>query len=289
MSNNNKMISVVVPTKNSARTLEVCLKSVKEQSYGSVELIVVDNASSDSTLSIAEKYADKVLKKGPERSAQRNFGVENSVGKYVLIIDSDMELTHEVLEQCVNKFENDINLKALVVSEESVGNGFWANCKKLERSFYVGVDWMEAARCFPKSVFNEFSGYDENNTGTEDYDLPQRIVEQYDSNSVSRISAMIIHHEGEIELLFSCKKKYYYARRLDIYKNKNANRRNFSLQSNPLQRYKLFFSTPGRLLHTPLISLGMLFMKTAEFASGAAGFLFRNRSTSVERRIYKDS
>jgi len=52
----------------------------------------------------------------------------------------------------------------------------YENFEALERSFYVGVPWMEAARFFPRAVFDEMHGYDEDNTGTEDYDLPQRIA-----------------------------------------------------------------------------------------------------------------
>jgi glycosyltransferase involved in cell wall biosynthesis len=135
----SKRISVIVPTKNSSRTLEVCLKSIINQSYKDVELIVIDNSSRDRTLEIAQKYTDKVLQMGPERSAQRNYGVANSTGEYVLVIDSDMELTPDVLKQCVEKLNNKLSVHALIVSEESVGTGFWAQCKRLERSFYVGV------------------------------------------------------------------------------------------------------------------------------------------------------
>ena len=287
MTESTKLISVVVPTKNSAGTLEICLKSIKEQNYGAVELIVVDNASSDNTCEVAEMYADKVLQKGPERSAQRNFGVASSNGDYVVIIDSDMELTPNVLKECVARFDHQNEEKALVIPEESVGFGFWAQCKRLERSFYVGVSWMEAARCFRKSTFDEFAGYDENNTGTEDYDLPQRMIQTYGADVVGSIEAPIVHHEGDIKLLYSCKKKFYYARRLDVYKEKGANHKNFTYQSNPLQRYKLFFSKPKELFRNPLVGIGMLFMKTMEFASGALGYVLRRRSSSVESQIYK--
>lgn len=280
-------ISVIVPTKNSAAVLDVCLRSVRRQDHSHVELIVVDNGSNDATCEIAEKYADKVLQRGPERSAQRNFGVLNSTGKYVVIIDSDMELTSDVLSQCVSRLEQNPGEVGLVIPEDSVGEGFWANCKKLERSFYVGIPWMEAARCFRRSSFDEFHGYDENNTGTEDYDLPQRIVNQYGSNVIGRVGAKIIHHEGRIKLLYSCKKKFYYARRLDVYKGKKENRGYFALQSNPVRRYILFFSKPRVLIRQPLTSVGMLFMKAMEFISGAMGYLLRKRNSSIERDIYK--
>src|SRR5579863_8848577 len=53
-------VSVVVTTRNSAHTLEACLKSVRDQDYPATELVVVDNHSTDATLEIARRYAHRV-------------------------------------------------------------------------------------------------------------------------------------------------------------------------------------------------------------------------------------
>ena len=84
----NDLVSVIVTTKNSGRTIGVCLQSIKDQDYGNVEIIVVDNQSSDNTKEVSVKYTVKVYDKGPERSAQRNYGAIKSSGKYLLFIDS---------------------------------------------------------------------------------------------------------------------------------------------------------------------------------------------------------
>lgn len=57
------LISVIIPTKNSAKTLEDCLISITNQSYTPVEIIVVDNFSTDETPNIAKKYTEKVWSK----------------------------------------------------------------------------------------------------------------------------------------------------------------------------------------------------------------------------------
>src|SRR5206468_1500632 len=101
------LVSIVIPTKNSGEFLEACLRSIKEQTYTNIEIIVVDNSSSDNTQEIARKYTDKVFTKGPERSAQRNFGAQSSSGDYLLIIDSDMELSPNVIAECVEKAQSD--------------------------------------------------------------------------------------------------------------------------------------------------------------------------------------
>ena len=81
--------------------MSAALESVKRQTYEPIELIVVDNDSSDTTRSIAGELADRLLTKGPERSAQRNFGVASASGKFVLILDSDMVLEPRVVEVCL--------------------------------------------------------------------------------------------------------------------------------------------------------------------------------------------
>lgn len=269
----NPLVSVIVPTYNSAAYLAACLRSIKEQSYPNVELIVVDNNSTDQTKPIAAQYTGKVYNRGPERSAQRNYGVRRSQGEYVLIIDSDMELSRDVVLACVEKICALPAAKAVVIPEESFGEGFWAQCKKLERSFYVGVDWMEAARFFPRAVFDEMEGYDEDNTGTEDYDLPLRIKARYGREAITSINQYIYHNEQKISLLKTCRKKFYYAGRLDRYRSIDANKAAFRKQANPLYRYALFFRRPSKLFRNPFIGIGMLLMKTCELGSGSLGYL----------------
>ena len=102
------MVSVVVTTKNEERNIEHCMKSIKLQSYENIEIIVVDNFSADKTKEIALKYTNKVYDKGPERSAQRNFGmIDVSNGKYVMFVDADMILSPCLVESCVKEMEED--------------------------------------------------------------------------------------------------------------------------------------------------------------------------------------
>lgn len=269
-----KKVSVIIPTKNSSRTLSRCLASVREQSYNNIEIIVVDNNSNDTTKEIAESYADKILNLGPERSIQRNFGAANSTGDFLLFIDSDMVLTKHVIREAVNIFK-DGNCAMVVIPEKSFGQGFWAECKSLERSFYIGIDWMEAARFFKKDIFDEIGGYDPNNTGTEDYDLPQRIQSKHGINVKARIESFIYHDEGKIELIKLLKKKFYYAKNLRNYSSKNENKHNFKSQSSLLKRYILFFGKPKLIVKKPVIFVSMLIMKTLEFISGGIGLYSR--------------
>lgn len=271
--NSKTLVSIIIPTRNSERTIEKCLKNIKNQTYKNIEIIVVDNNSTDRTRDIAKKFIQLVFNKGSERSAQRNFGASKSKGSFLLFIDSDMELTKKVVKECVEKIGG---YKGIIIPEKSFGKGFWAKCKALERSFYLGIDWIEAARFFNREVFEEFKGYDESQTGTEDYDLPQRIKEKYGNKSIGRINSFILHNEGNLSLLYILKKKYYYAKTANVYATKRSNKEYFLKQSSIIERYKLFFSHPKKLFKNPILGFGMLFMKTSEFIFGGLGYLFKD-------------
>jgi glycosyltransferase involved in cell wall biosynthesis len=267
------LVSVIVPTRNSEKTIGPCLESIAEQSYSNIEIIVVDNHSEDYTQGVAARFTDKVFEHGPERSAQRNFGAQVSNGEYLLFPDSDMELTRDVIKECVQKVAADPKVEAIVIPEESFGLGFWANCRRLERSFYIGVEWLEAARFFKKSVFEEMGGYDLRNTGTEDFDLPQRIKAAHGPESNSRITSLVYHNEQEMGLFEAIKTNYYYGHNLDAYLSVRANRKYFRKQYNLVRRYALFFSDPKKLFENPILGLGTLFMKACDAGAWATGFL----------------
>lgn len=266
---NSSLVSIVIPTKNSEEFLEDCLKSIKKQTYKNIEIIVVDNNSTDKTKKIAQRYTKSVFNKSPERSAQRNFGASKSKGDYLFFIDSDMELSEKVVEDCVNSIQKS---GGIIIPEKDLGNGFWARCKALERSFYIGVDWIEAARFFPREVFFKLKGYDESQTGTEDSDFPQKIKKRFGDKSIIRINSFIYHHEGSLSLFDTLKKRLYYSKTSSIYTAKKANEEYYKLQSSILERYKLYFSDPKKLFKNPFLGLGVLFMKTAEFGVWGVGY-----------------
>ena len=80
------VVSVIVTTKNEEKNIGACLESLAQQSMPPLEMIVVDNYSQDKTTEITQEYGAKVFQLGPERSAQRNYGVEKAQGKYILYL-----------------------------------------------------------------------------------------------------------------------------------------------------------------------------------------------------------
>ena len=89
--------------------------------------------------------ADTAVQAGPERSAQRNLGIELATGDYVLWIDADMVLTPHVVADAVATAERSGRHGG--VHPRADGRlGFWTACRALERRCYVGVELIEAPR-----------------------------------------------------------------------------------------------------------------------------------------------
>lgn len=265
------LVSVIITTRNEEDAIQQCLESIRHQTYKNIEILVIDNGSRDETKRIARQFTGHVFEKGPERSAQRNYGARKAAGEYVLFLDADMVLGKTVIEECVKIIAR--NIYALIVPEKSQGTGFWAECKALERTYYEGIDWMEAARFYNKKTFQSLGGFDENLTGPEDFDMSQRIIARYGTSGISRITSYIYHNEGTIVLWDLLRKKYYYGKKMRRYMIKNENKSAFKKQANPLARYALLFQKPAIFLSDPVHAVGMIIMKSLELGALAIGAL----------------
>lgn len=262
------MVSIVITTKNEEKHIGELLGSIASQFYKKFEVIVVDNNSSDRTKEIGGSFNCQVFNKGPERSIQRNFGVEKARGQYVLILDADMTLTKDVLNDCIAKVEKNPVQAALIIPEKSFGTGFWARCKAFEREFYVGDETIEAPRFFRKSVFKRFGGYDEKITGPEDWDLPLRMRKA--GIKIGRINSFILHDEGRFSPIKSAKKKFYYASHAQIFLKRHPEQ---VFTTGNLVFRPVFFRKWKKLISHPVLAAGMFLMKVIEGFGALLGFL----------------
>lgn len=259
------LVSVIVPTRNSAEFLELCLQSVRAQSHADLELIVVDNSSSDDTPSIARRYADTVLTAGPERSAQRNRGAGLARGAYLCFVDSDMVLEADAIDQCVRQVQTDPDCAGVIIPEVSTGEGFWARCKALERSCYLGDDAIEAPRFFTRAAFDAAGSFDEALIGGEDWDLARRIREV---GAICRVPATINHLEGRLTLTETMRSKFYYGQTMVRYVRKHS-AGSVMGQLSPLRG--AYLRHWQRLLRDPVHLSGFAVMKACELGAGALG------------------
>ena len=261
-------VTFVVPTRNNARTIGACLASCRDQKGVAVEVIVVDNNSTDGTLGIARRISDRTVTAGPERSPQRNLGVRLASSPIVAVIDSDMTVHAGGAAQLVSAFADDPRLGAAVIPEYGVGPGLWGACRNLEKRLYVGEASVEAARGFRRTAYLQVGGYQEDLVGPEDWDLPDRITAA--GWALGRISAGVNHHEVETTLRELFRKKRYYGRGVAEY------RRRAGGDARPLRR-PVIRNHRAELAERPLVTGALAVIKTVEAAGVAAGMWDHHR------------
>ena len=263
----NSLVSVIVTTRNNERTIEKCLQSIKNQTYPNIELIVVDNNSTDQTPQIAKKYADRFFTKGPERSAQRNYGVEKSKGEYVYIVDADFVLESTVIEECVSKIEKE-KYDAIVVHNTPDSTISWiARIRKFEVDMYKYDLTHSAARFFKKDIFDKIDGYDKTITAGEDYDIQNKL--NRNGCKTGFIDAEAIHL-GEPTSFWKHMKKYYeYGKDFVKFTRKNKQESNRQLSF----FREIYFKNWRKFLKHPILGLSFFFYHICKFISGGIGYL----------------
>jgi glycosyltransferase involved in cell wall biosynthesis len=264
----NPLVSVIIPTYNSEKTLAKCLESIKNQTYKNIEVIVVDRFSGDGTAKLAEDYVSRVFFLDAGRTEAKNFGASKSRGGYAFFIDSDMELTERVVQECVEFLEMDPKIGGIIVSERSMGDSFWVRVRDFERSFYAGTE-IESARFFRRSLVEKSGGFDEGLVFFEESTLPQK-VEGLGYDVKARINAEILHHEDDFSLLRWLKKKYGYGKSGWNYRQKYG--AYGKKQMNLLYRFGLFLKE-RRFYSKPILATGVLTLKLLESLSAGSGFL----------------
>lgn len=258
-------VSVIVPTRNSSKTLDACLASVRAQTFHDIELIVVDNHSNDATVEIATRYADSMSVTGPERSTQRNVGAKLSTGEFLLFVDSDMLLSPRVAEEVAQAFREHPRAQALVIPERSVGVGFWAQCRALEKELYLGDPDVESARAFRRSAFEVVGGYDERLHAGEDWDLSKRVAATVEA--IGRVTSPLFHDEGRLTLRRDLAKKLYYGRSLGRYVRKHPRH-----ATRKLVRPAFIRKLP-LLAGDPAHAVGLVLLKTLELGAAGTGLV----------------
>jgi glycosyltransferase involved in cell wall biosynthesis len=279
---NKPLVSVIVPTFNSSNFLVRCLESIRKQSYKNFELIVVDNNSTDSTKEIAQRYTKNVFNRGPERSAQVNFGVTKAKGKYVYKVDSDFVLDPQVIKQCVDKANEGYD--AVVVHNSPDATVSWiAKIRKFEVDMYKYDLIHSSARFIKKDVYMKVGGFNELITAGEDYDIQNKLNRQGFMTGFIDDEAL---HLGEPTNFWKHMKKFYiYGKDFVHYKSQNqieSKKQLGFVRSVYLKHWRKFVRHP--------INGGIFIIYNfCKYVSGALGFLLAKNDQNLYSSIHKNN
>jgi glycosyltransferase involved in cell wall biosynthesis len=258
------LVSVIIACKNNEKYIEICLESLKQQTYTNWELIVVDNFSTDRTFELAQKYTKNAYQLGPERSTQFNFGFTKSHGDLIYRIGAEYKLEPDLIEKCVAKI-NEGN-DALALHNRSHGSSIWAQVRYLERESYRNDNTVVAVRFFKREVFESVDGFDESLVANEDFDLHNRIAQK--GWKWAHVDA-VEYHLGEPEHIGEVWNKFfYYGRTIRNYTKKHKS------NSRHIKIYRSSFKTfYWQLIRQPKLLIAFFIYMTVKFVAGGTGYL----------------
>ncbi len=184
------LVSVIIATYNSEKYIETAIESALMQTYPNIEVIVVDDGSTDNTSKILQKYDDITIIKQENKgvAGARNTGINNSHGEYIAILDSDdkwlknrlsimiPDLIKSGCELCISNYYY-VNEKRQRISDEpAYSNEF----KEPLENQYKALLWKAVSfsmMIVKADAIKSIGGYDESLRGeAEDYDLWLRLL-----------------------------------------------------------------------------------------------------------------
>ena len=168
----NDLISIIVPVYNVEKYLNKCIESIINQTYKNLEIILIDDGSTDNSGEICDEYRNKdkriivIHKKNGGLSDARNVGIDNANGKYISFIDSDDYVEEnyiELLYNTINQYDADMSIASHKVIYEkniidrSTGKKFCAAPKKiLEMLLYDnGIDTSAWGKLYKRELFKD--------------------------------------------------------------------------------------------------------------------------------------
>ncbi|MBC8374746.1 MAG: glycosyltransferase [FCB group bacterium] len=185
-------ITVIIPTFNREATLKRALQSVLDQTFQAQEIIVVDDASTDNTAAILEKYSEKIniITNSSNRgvSFSRNVGIQIARGEWIAFLDSDDQWDPRKLEKQKQYHEVHPDEMISQCDEIWIRNGVRVNPmdKHAKRGGWIFEACLPLCIVSPsaviihQSIFKKVGLFDINLPACEDYDLWLRIAPHFE-------------------------------------------------------------------------------------------------------------
>jgi glycosyltransferase involved in cell wall biosynthesis len=194
------LTTVIVPNYNDAASLPACLAAIKNQTYTPIEVVVVDDASTDDSVRVAEAAGVTVLRNSRNEGSAvtRNRGAEWASGEYLFFVDADGALAPDAVANAVALLEADPELGAVCGIEDAVPlstNGRVEHYRALQHYYWCvtsqgDVSFLYSAVCAIRArVFDEIGPFNPALRWTEEVDYGDRLARRYRMVSTASVVA----------------------------------------------------------------------------------------------------
>lgn len=206
------LVSVIIPNYNYGTTLKLCIPAVLRQTYRNIEVIMVDDGSTDDSVAVAESFGVRVESTGGQAGgggAGRNQGAALASGDILFFLDSDVELADDAIETAVAMLSDDPGIGALCGIEDPeplIRDSFVEEYRTLqyhywERSSEGVITYLcSAMLAIPRHVFQEIGPFNNRLRHTEEIDYGQRVSEKYKVVLAGRVHGRH-DHDPDLRLL----------------------------------------------------------------------------------------
>jgi len=185
----NKSVSIVIPIYNEQATIGECLQSLAAQTYKELEIILVDDGSTDQTLEIVKNCLPSTVHcqlikqqhKGP--GVARNLGASESKGEILVFVDADMTFDKNFIKDLVKPIAGGKTIGTFS-KNEFVNNAknIWSRCWNINRNLpstrMISKKYPDQApvfRAIQKAKFLQVAGFDTNGSYTDDWSLSRKL------------------------------------------------------------------------------------------------------------------
>lgn len=205
----NEKVSIVIPTYNRAELLKKAVRSLLSQSHQNIEIVIVDDCSTDHTSIVVEEMTDSriLYVKHPVNkggAAARNTGIARATGDYIGFLDSDDQWLPEKLEKQLQVFRKNTDIGVVytglrVVNESKATRDMTPMFKGdiLPKLIQFNCIDTTSSILVKKEFMNKVEGFDPSFPSCQDWDLYLRLAQITHFDYVSEPLVLFFHHSGE--------------------------------------------------------------------------------------------
>src|SRR3989344_4603321 len=183
------LVSIIIPVYNEEATIKKCIETLRNQSYEPLEIIIVDDSSTDKTVEIIKKcqmsnvkckmFRQHHLGPGPAR----NLGAKQAEGKILVFVDADMTFDKNFIKDLIQPIINERAIGTFSKNEMNANkDNIWSACWNINRNWpidrLIPPDYPETApvfRAILKREFEKVSGFDATGEYTDDWSLSRKL------------------------------------------------------------------------------------------------------------------
>jgi glycosyltransferase involved in cell wall biosynthesis len=190
----NILTSIIIPCYNQSNWLSEAIESSLNQTYKNIEVIVVNDGSTDNTSEIAKKYNIKLIEKeNGGLSSARNAGIKEARGKYILPLDADDKILPEFIEKTIGLDD----IVSTAQQEFGDSNTLWnTQPEHPSHEMFKSNNQINCCALHLKEIWEDIGGYDEKMTGYEDWDYWYRATKNGYTITVIREPLFLYRKHG---------------------------------------------------------------------------------------------